>query len=98
MQNTGGDLVRRSLGVPASRSTRRVLHDLDSEARTERAAMRALTSVGEEALFDVLRLQQTFQQLELSQPAASGELHMVYSITARALAQRVQRFSERLDG
>jgi hypothetical protein len=92
------DLSRRPTSVPVPRGTRAALGTIVNEARLQQAATRALTTVGENAMFEVAQLKRTQRDLEQTFPEASEALNLIANCTAMAIARSVNNFGSGLTG
>jgi len=88
-----GELARRPFQTPVARHTQNTLRDMVDASRIEQAALRAVTSIGNQAMFNVLEIKNTQHQLEMANPAASAELNLIAATVCNAIAVSVQRFS-----
>jgi hypothetical protein len=93
-----GELIRRNVGVPVPRSTQKVLGTIVNETRLQHAATRAMSSAGQQAMFDVVELKNTQRELEHVNPDAAGDLALIASTVSMAIARSVQRFGSELGG
>lgn len=91
-----GELIPRQAGVAIPRRAERVLGNIVTETRLEHAAIRAITSVGEQALFDLAQMKRTQRELEQMQPDATAELNLIANTVAMAIARSVNRFGSEM--
>ena len=93
-----GELIRRQVGVAVPRGTQRALSTIVNETRLEHATTRAITSVGEQAMFDVAQIKRTQRELEHMNPDAAEALNLIASTVTMAIARSVHRFGSELGG
>jgi hypothetical protein len=91
-----GELAPRPFMTPVTRNTHNALRGMANAALIEQAALRAVTSIGNQAMFSVLEIKRTQQQLELADPAASAELNLIAATVCTAIAASVQRFTSEI--
>lgn len=89
---SGGELTRRSIGVPVSGSARREMRAVINHMRSAQTVIRAIDTVTTEAQSAALRIKSNQMQLELALPAASPELNLITAAGCMALVRVVQNF------
>lgn len=89
---SGGELSRRTIGVPVSGSARREMRAVINHMRTTQTVIRAVDTVTTEAQSAALRIKSNQMQLELALPAASAELNLISAAGCMALVRVVQNF------
>ncbi|MFC8362029.1 hypothetical protein ACFUIY_19440 [Streptomyces griseorubiginosus] len=93
-----GEITRRNAVPPLSRRTRQNLVAAREATLAEHAATRAISSVAEHGMSEVLYLKQTQAQLEQQCPDAAEALAMIANTAAFAIAHQVRRFSQDMSG
>jgi hypothetical protein len=93
-----GELIRRSVSVAVPRTTQRALGTIVNETRLQQAATRAITSVGEQAMFEIAQLKRTQRELEQAIPDAAEALNLIATTVSMSIARSVHRFGSELGG
>lgn len=93
-----GELVQRQVGVTVPRGTQKVLGTIVNETRLQQAATRAITSVGEQAMFEIAQLKRTQRELEHLNPDAAEALNLIATTVSMSIARSVHRFGSELGG
>ena len=98
MDMTGGELTRRVVGVSLPRSVQRENSYTVHATSIQVNHMRAVATVGQQAMFDVTELKNLQRELELSNPAVSESLNLIYNTVAMSIARSVARFGAGMGG
>lgn len=95
---TGGELTRRTVGVPLPRTMQRENSNTMHATSNQVNRLRATVTVTQQAMFDVTELKNLQRELELSNPAASEFLNLIYTTAAMSIARSVARFGAEMGG
>lgn len=90
--------MRHTYGVPASRSAQSTLRDIVNDTRLQHAAMRAIESVTESAMFEVAAIKRVQREIEQAVPDAAEAINLIAATGCIAIARSVQRFGSELAG
>jgi hypothetical protein len=91
-----GEIIKRGGGLPLPRESRQAIIQSAADAHVEQADMRAIATVGEAAMQEVMYLRRIQRELEQAVLEASDVLNLISNSASMAIARRVARFgSER---
>ena len=94
------EVVRYSGAAPSRRSSPydRQIQAIQGAAGVQVTIDRAITGVGEQAMFDVVQVKRTQRELEQLCPDASAELNLIASTTCMSIARSIARFGFDIGG
>lgn len=87
------EIALRPFEVPISPAAQMATVNIVNEVRAQRAAMQAIETVAQSAMYNVVAIKKMQVELELAVPSASEAISLIAVTASMAIAHSVQRFS-----
>ena len=87
------EIALRPYEVPISSAAQMATVNIVNEVRAQRAAMQAIETVAQSAMYNVVSIKKMQVELELAAPTAAEALSLIATTASMAIARSVQNFS-----